>query len=527
MSTDIVTEIDLEMIEQTCPAPNINQQPSTSSFSFKRTSDEISSVQMHKKQRQNTLNLGRNQNEKNVQLQGGIINNPLFIFREDKKTIPLNFVSKALKNWSHFNSITENSITRVGQGFSLRCMYPSSSPLPDPFELESVTYHCKRPSKEEEFQGESSIYLTDPVDFDLLKLSDTELGNLVEIPSSQGPINTVKEVKRTFPKRSSQVYTTENKPRLMKITISFTHQIPEYIAFDNLIIRVANYSPPPTRCYRCQHYGHGSLTCRRPQYCSKCGSKGHSNQDCSSETWKCASCQGNHGAGSNKCTFLRLATGVQTRLREGTISRKDAIEQYAKLYSSKAQPEPEDSNPSNISPSKQSIRDNNQSGGVRPRVGAATSESINVASTSNNRHQGNMFLNDPSQSLSDSDSSDEWQTPKTKRKKCKNKSSVPPPNKKMFDTFQAAASNWGPSNKNPSKSSKTTNPKVTEIPSKVTDREDSREAPNNQNKPINSIYEFLQKLFSMIMPILSNFLKSVTHPGLQLIGQFISTQYEQ
>ena len=181
MSTDVVTEIDLEMIEQTCPAPNINQQPSTSSFSLKRTSDEISSVQMHKKQRQNTLILGRNQNVNNVQLQGGIINNPLFIFREDKKTIPLNFVSKALKNWSHFNSITENSITRVGQGVSLRCMYPSSSPLPDPFELESVKYRRKRPSKEEEFQGESNIYLTDPVDFNLLKLSDTELKIWLEL----------------------------------------------------------------------------------------------------------------------------------------------------------------------------------------------------------------------------------------------------------------------------------------------------------------------------------------------------------
>ena len=187
---------------------------------------------------------------------------PLFIFREDKKIIPLNFVNKALKAWIHFNDIKDNSITRVGQGFSLRCLYPSALPLPDYFELETIRYGCKRPSCPENFLGEAVVYLSDSDDYELLNLSDAELQELIEIPGSQGTQNAIRSVKQSFPKRGSQAYSNNNQYKMLKLSIAFTTVIPEIIAFQNLISRVSKSTPPPIRCYRCQRYGHGSMTCR-------------------------------------------------------------------------------------------------------------------------------------------------------------------------------------------------------------------------------------------------------------------------
>ena len=96
-----------------------------------------------------------------------ILHGPLFIYREDKNLIPMNFAKNALSSWEHFGKIQPNSITRVGQGFSLRCMFPNSLPIPDSFELSSIKYSCKRPSKIEKHLGEITIFLSDPTDFEV------------------------------------------------------------------------------------------------------------------------------------------------------------------------------------------------------------------------------------------------------------------------------------------------------------------------------------------------------------------------
>ena len=71
-----------------------------------------------------------------------------------KNVISLNFVKKALHGWTHFNSIEPDSITRVGRGYSLRCLFPDHLQLPGPFKLEDVEYNCKRPAKPEKYLGE-------------------------------------------------------------------------------------------------------------------------------------------------------------------------------------------------------------------------------------------------------------------------------------------------------------------------------------------------------------------------------------
>ena len=242
---------------------------------------------------------------------------PRFIYRDDKELIPLNFVNNFLNSWDKFQLIKTNSITRVGQGFSIRCLYPANLSIPEPFEVNSIKYICKQPSKVENFQGEISIILSDQSDFELLKLSDSQIQEFLEIPGSQAT-NSIISVKTVFPKRSNNDYSSGTIPRLIKCIIAFTNEIPEYLVFQSLVTRVSKYTPPPTRCYRCQRYGHGSLTCRRAEFCSKCGKKGHSNQKCSSPDWKCASCGGNHGAASPKCKFLSLAAAVLEKINTGT-----------------------------------------------------------------------------------------------------------------------------------------------------------------------------------------------------------------
>jgi len=56
----------------------------------------------------------------------------------------------------------------------------------------------------------------------------------------------------------------------------------------------------PTRCYRCQKFGHIAATCRKEERCEYCAEK-HTGKCNRIKNSKCVNCGGVHAASSNKC----------------------------------------------------------------------------------------------------------------------------------------------------------------------------------------------------------------------------------
>ena len=83
------------------------------------------------------------------------------------------------------------------------------------------------------------------------------------------------------------------------IGIHFSGQaIPEHVLFwGELSFPVKKYAPPPTKCFRCQGYGHVSRTCRGLYTCYKCAFQyekkdEHDTKECkpNKEDEKCINC---------------------------------------------------------------------------------------------------------------------------------------------------------------------------------------------------------------------------------------------
>ena len=71
----------------------------------------------------------------------------------------------------------------------------------------------------------------------------------------------------------------------------------------------------PTRCYRCQRFGHTAKICFGLLRCAKCG-KEHLTQDCEETTHHCVNCKGDHPAYDSHCpSFI-------TRQKKGAERRK-------------------------------------------------------------------------------------------------------------------------------------------------------------------------------------------------------------
>lgn len=128
----------------------------------------------------------------------------------------------------------------------------------------------------------------------------------------------------------------------MRIFIECSTALPERVYYQSVSLRVSPYILPPTRCYNCQRFGHGALSCRRKARCAKCSSFEHQTTNCSADSPHCFACQAPHATSSIRCRFYKAALGIAAQVQCGKLARSEASLYYASLYSK----------PENVPPTK-------------------------------------------------------------------------------------------------------------------------------------------------------------------------------
>ena len=84
------------------------------------------------------------------------------------------------------------------------------------------------------------------------------------------------------------------------------------------IYTVRDYKDPPKRCYLCQRYGHGAVTCTNKLVCSACGLQHrHNNNECKKKNNPtCYHCKGSHHTGSFSCDYSKMAFEIERKVEE-------------------------------------------------------------------------------------------------------------------------------------------------------------------------------------------------------------------
>ncbi|KAM7309908.1 hypothetical protein ISCGN_006891 [Ixodes scapularis] len=124
---------------------------------------------------------------------------------------------------------------------------------------------------------------------DLLESSEEAI---LEGLSGQGVV----AVRRIFIRRDGQ----ERPSKHLVLTFA-SSVLPENIKAGYLHCKVRPYIPNPRRCFKCQRFGHSSVTCRGKTTCAKCGATDHPADTCEGTLLKCVNCSGAHPSYSRVC----------------------------------------------------------------------------------------------------------------------------------------------------------------------------------------------------------------------------------
>ena len=133
---------------------------------------------------------------------------------------------------------------------------------------------------------------------DLEGVSDEEIcGNL----ASQG----VAAVRRISVRRNDISVPTNT----LILTFS-SPTLPQSIKAGYLCIAVEPFIPNPLRCFKCQRFGHGQVSCRNKMTCARCGQADHDSKECKLDLI-CINCKGTHFAYSRECPKWKVEKRVQ------------------------------------------------------------------------------------------------------------------------------------------------------------------------------------------------------------------------
>ena len=99
--------------------------------------------------------------------------------------------------------------------------------------------------------------------------------------------------------------------------------VPEHIYIGPYRIKVNAFVPNPTRCFKCQKFGHGRNSCKGTERCVKCSGEGHSSFECDG-LLKCSNCGSDHMANSKNCSHYKKEVEIQKLKTEKNISYQEA-----------------------------------------------------------------------------------------------------------------------------------------------------------------------------------------------------------
>ena len=143
------------------------------------------------------------------------------------------------------------------------------------------------------------------------------------------------------PQNITQVkrFTKKSEGRTVKLNtylLTFgLSSVPNHIYIGPYRIKVDIYVPNPTRCFKCQKFGHGKSSCRGTEKCVKCSVEGHSSFECGGSV-KCSNCGGDHMANSRVCEHYKKEFAIQKLKAEEKITYQEARKRLS--VSDNAQP---------------------------------------------------------------------------------------------------------------------------------------------------------------------------------------------
>ena len=101
-----------------------------------------------------------------------------------------------------------------------------------------------------------------------------------------------------------------------------------YLGYRRIYIK--QFIPFPTRCFKCQKFGHVSKNCRSKAKCPNCGEE-HKFEDCNQkEIKKCCNCGLNHSAGYKGCEAFLKAKQIKEYSYNKKITYAEATKQITK-----------------------------------------------------------------------------------------------------------------------------------------------------------------------------------------------------
>lgn len=137
--------------------------------------------------------------------------------------------------------------------------------------------------------------------------------NKLEVLGGEGAI--IKEVRRL---RGEQV------------RLKFEGRLPNQVAIGNVSYTVTEHRLPPLQCYKCNKYGHGTLTCKGQARCNNC-SRYHATYRCEYPPYCHLCSQEGHSPRSDHCQIHKEAVEIDNDVHNRKISIEEGKSKLQKL----------------------------------------------------------------------------------------------------------------------------------------------------------------------------------------------------
>lgn len=140
----------------------------------------------------------------------------------------------------------------------------------------------------------------------------------------------IKGIRVTKVKRLPVTRNGTKGPSLSVLLILDEAKMPERVMIGYVSYMTRPYIPPPTRCYKCQRYGHISTACKSKLRCARCGGDHEYGQCEEGAKVKCCNCGGEHSAAYKGCQMHRRAVQVQNVKVKEKVTYAEAIKRVDK-----------------------------------------------------------------------------------------------------------------------------------------------------------------------------------------------------